>query len=107
MTVLRNDVYISRYPLCQGRVWEDSTVSKLIDVFQKVKGGNFLDVGANLGSFSLPIGAFMKKRGEGTVVAVEANPDAVSILQESIGVNDFREIVKPRSVALVRDVIET
>lgn len=74
--------------LYQTGTYEKGTI-QLLNQFLK-PGSVFLDVGANIGLMSCVAG---KRVGEtGKVIAVEANPKTVEILQYNIEINDLRNV---------------
>jgi FkbM family methyltransferase len=50
--------------------------------------GTFLDVGANLGVYSLWAARFLNSKGK--ILAVEADKDTYQILQENLAMNDYQ-----------------
>lgn len=58
---------------------------------QLQSGDTFVDVGANIGIYSLQ--AARKLKGAGSVFAVEPSPDALRVLQQNITYNGFAEVV--------------
>lgn len=101
MKIFEQDEFVSRVPLCEGRVWEWDTVAWMIDQVKTARRGNFLDVGANIGSFSLPFAAWMRERGHGRVVAVDADDQVMSLLQESATESELDGVVLSTPLALV------
>lgn len=62
------------------------------------QGGTFVDVGANIGLYTVAIAGHL--RGTGRVVAIEPNPVCVGRLQTNIALNAFRHVrVVPVGVA--------
>jgi len=59
-------------------------------------GGVFIDIGANIGYYSLMAAGF----GAGKIIAVEPNPVICSRLEFNIIANGFTGIIKPVAVAL-------
>ncbi len=57
-------------------------------------GGVFVDVGANMGLWSVPLGMRASK-----VVAVEANPATIPVLRENIGLNGLADVIEVLEVA--------
>ncbi|MFZ5686128.1 MAG: FkbM family methyltransferase [Pseudomonadota bacterium] len=58
------------------------------------RGGGFLDVGANIGAFALPV-----SRAAQTVVAIEPHPGLVDILQRNVEANGRTNISVVRGAA--------
>jgi FkbM family methyltransferase len=67
-----------------------------------MKGWNFLDIGANLGSWTLPAAMNVKGHG-GKVISVEADPQTIGTLTESVGLNSLLGSVDLVQKAVVRD----
>jgi len=61
-------------------------------------GGVFLDVGANVGVYSLSAAAIVGESG--TVVSVEPFAQILAQLQENVGMNGFGSIVRLRNLCL-------
>lgn len=59
-------------------------------------GGTVVDIGANLGAFTL----YAARRGAGTVFAYEANGAAFRCLQRNVEENGLCSIVRPRQLAV-------
>ena len=60
------------------------------------RGGVFIDIGANIGYYSLMAAGF----GAGKIIAVEPNPKIFSRLAFNISANNFTDIIVPVAVAL-------
>lgn len=126
MKVFADDLYVSRVALCTGTVWEFTGSLQVQGMLQRLAPttkGSFLDVGANIGSWSLTVAAFMRDHLEKkpahqlslagvqlseqgvtrNVIAVEANPRTASTLGESIAANQMQGRIKSYAKALVRD----
>ena len=54
-------------------------------------GDTFVDVGANIGIYSLH--AARKLKGSGSVLSMEPSPDAIRLLKRNIALNGFEKIV--------------
>jgi len=76
-----SDVAVSKTILLTGD-WEPAVGRQILALL--APGDTFLDVGANLGWFSLLAGDRFARAGSGQVVAVEANPTLVAHLGASI-----------------------
>lgn len=61
-------------------------------------GGNFIDIGANLGYFTCLLGRLAGPTGR--VVSVEPEPNNLALLQENVANNSLAEIVKIFPVAV-------
>jgi FkbM family methyltransferase len=103
MVTFQNDVYVSRLSICHGKSWENEAVLDFMQgSLQGKKGWNFLDVGANLGSWTLPVALNAKARG-GRVISVEADPQTSAALSESVVMNSLSGDVSLVQKAVVRD----
>ena len=89
------DRHVSRQ-LRESGIWEPYESRLLLDSLQP--GAVFLDVGANLGYFSLL--AADRVGPAGKVVAIEPDPANFLLLQRSIVHNGLNAIIKPHRVAL-------
>lgn len=70
--------------------WEGDKVKKICDLYLQ-HSGNFLDVGANIGTFTLPMSGCLK--GKGNVIAVEGMPTTAKHLKASIVANSLSNVV--------------
>lgn len=68
--------------------------SRLLEIFPHTNNNYFVDLGANIGSFSLFLGA-NGWRG----CAVEASPHNVDLLQKSVALNDFNITVVNKAIS--------
>lgn len=68
-------------------MYEKNTLLKLIGLARK--GDTFVDVGANVGAYALPMSRYL---GEGKVIAFEPNPRAIRFLEENIKLNHSQNI---------------
>ena len=59
-------------------------------------GGNFVDVGANVGYYSLMAAKF----GAGKVIAIEPNPELIAKFGENIALNSFDHVISVVPVVL-------
>ena len=59
-------------------------------------GGNFVDVGANIGYYSLMAAKF----GAGKVIAIEPNPELIAKFGENIALNSFDHVISVVQVVL-------
>jgi FkbM family methyltransferase len=64
-------------------------------------GGVFLDVGANIGTFTLPAAGHVGVSG--MVVAIEASPDVFSVLQKNVALNAVDNVHLVRAAAGARN----
>jgi FkbM family methyltransferase len=76
--------------------WETDNVQKLIDLWKdKLPAGsvgNFLDVGGNIGTFSLPVSNYISSLG-GSTVTIEGMPKIANHLKASIQANKMKNIL--------------
>ncbi len=84
---LPNLVEIISLDLFINGIYESGLVQFLSDRIPA--GGVFIDVGANIGSISIPLAI---KRPDITIIAVEASPWIYEILTDNIGHNKIRNI---------------
>lgn len=89
------DQYISRRILAEG-IWEPYETSLVMASLPA--GGVFVDVGANIGYFSVL--AASQVGDSGRVVAFEPDPDNFSLLRANIALNGFEHLVVPEQAAL-------
>jgi len=80
--------------LNRGGSWEGDHVQRIVDAWRNEGSGkgNFLDVGANIGTFSLPIASVMKDKKH-KVIAVEAMPQIADHLRAGIVANHAENII--------------
>jgi FkbM family methyltransferase len=90
---------IQRYVWLFGR-WEPSASAWLSDTLKP--GDGFIDVGANVGYFSL-----LAARTGGPVVAVEPSPDAASALRRNVALNRFANVRVVQAAATVKRSVLT
>jgi len=78
--------------LLGGRGWETSHIADLCKRYLKFGAvGNFLDVGANLGTFTIPMADCLRFRG-GRVIAVEGSPRVADHLAVGILANNLQNV---------------
>jgi FkbM family methyltransferase len=80
-------------------VWERAAVDKFLP-----RGGVFIDVGANIGAYSL--WAAKRVGPTGRVLAYEAEPMNFSVLQENIAINRLERIIQAHRIG-VSDTTES
>jgi FkbM family methyltransferase len=103
MVTFQKDKYVSRMSICHGNSWENNLVLETLQGgLQQKKGWNFLDIGANLGSWTLPAALNAKAHG-GKVISVEADPQTIGALHESVAMNSLLGDVSLVQKAVVRD----
>lgn len=102
---LENGQTIYTFPLSQDWVvsaslknsgsWEGANVKSICSEFEKTGGqADFLDVGANVGAYSIPMGQCLKDRGHGgKVIAVEGLPNTARYLKASVTANHLQDTV--------------
>ena len=57
------------------------------------EGDAILDLGAHIGTFSIPFSIFNQKKG--TIYSFEANPNNYALLEKNIQMNNLDEIIIP------------
>lgn len=82
------DRKISKEISLRGK-WEPDAVQKICEKWAQ-RTGHFLDVGANLGTFTLPIASCLQNKGK--VIAVEGMPIIASHLEASIVENSLSNV---------------
>lgn len=86
---------ISPHVMMNG-IWEHATTEVIVDLIDE--GMVAVDVGANLGYFTVVMAALCGPRGR--IISIEPNPVAARHLQESIALNGFRDRVDFHAVVL-------
>ena len=84
------DAYVSR-ELALGRGWEPELVSKVMEAMALHPEAVFLDLGSNIGAYTLPV-ASMRRR----VVAVDMMRDNLAYIKTSLsqaGLDTYVEMV--------------
>jgi len=78
--------------LLSGNGWETTRSSELCEKF-RANGeiGNFLDIGANIGTFTIPMADCLRHRG-GRVIAVEGMPPTADHLAVGVLANDLQNV---------------
>ncbi len=84
--------YITRHFLKENG-FENSTMNCIMNIMKD--GGNFLDIGANVGVFAISVAGIPHTK----VLAIDASPIAFSILTNNISLNKYKNIV-PVNAAL-------
>jgi FkbM family methyltransferase len=87
------------FELLINGAYESETLSLLLMVASG--NGVFVDVGANIGAFTVPLA---KQLNSGTVVAIEASPAVYPYLARNIELNDLHNIRLHHCAALDRDL---
>lgn len=83
------DNFVSGFIQEQGG-WQSDKLRLLCESFSRVAAGNFLDVGANIGSISLPMARCIA--GKGDVISVEGMPDTGKHLLAGVRANRAKNI---------------
>lgn len=104
MKVFAKDAYVSSTALCRHTSWEWPYLQDVLRKFPR-HGWNFLDIGANLGSFTLPVATQLA--GTGKVISVEAHPQTFDALRQSVSLNGFQKHVNLYHKAIVDDTTKT
>lgn len=90
------DEYVSGN-ISKNHNWELNNVKKICDSWppcnKKESGGNFLDIGANIGAWTLPVASCIGCAGGGEVFAVEAMPSIANHLKAGIVENGLENVV--------------
>jgi FkbM family methyltransferase len=81
------DEPVAFFALIDG-AYEPMTLRVLQEIMSK--GGTFVDVGANVGAISLPMGRWLGLQGR--VVAIEGQPQIAELLRSSISRNDSSNV---------------
>ena len=87
---LEEDAYVST-ELASGRGWETNLVSKVMEAMRLHPEAVFLDLGSNIGAYTLPV-ASMRRR----VVAVDMMRDNLAYIKTSLaqaGLDSYVEMV--------------
>merc|ERR1719159_462715 len=73
----------------ETKAWEPGAVKKLCDAYVSYGAkGNFLDIGGNIGAYSMPLAQCLKENGNtGTLVTIEASPENVKHLRVGMKLN--------------------
>ncbi|MDG2412082.1 MAG: FkbM family methyltransferase [Halioglobus sp.] len=89
------DRFVSRR-IREESIWEPHETSLILDLLQS--GDTFLDVGANIGYFSILAAAAVGEAGH--VIAYEPDPENYRLLQANVELNALRSRVISRAAAL-------
>ena len=89
------DLFVSRRIREEG-IWEPHETSLILDLLQP--GDTFLDVGANIGYFSILAAAAVGEAG--SVMAYEPDPENYRLLQANVELNALRPRVISTAAAL-------
>jgi FkbM family methyltransferase len=83
-------------PIINGGIWEPENTEILCSF---VTGSTkFLDIGANVGYFSIVVGNRVEK-GNGKVIAFEPHPAMVKLIERSVQLNRLEPVVEVHGVA--------
>lgn len=88
------DRHISRSVL-KGGYFEEDLVTKIVELFRRHEDVTFVDLGANLGTYSLPVSHL-----GGRSVAVEPNPETYRRLERSIQLGRIGDRMDALNVAI-------
>lgn len=80
--------FVDRTIYCTGE-WEPWETKIIVDTLKP--GGHFVDVGANIGYFTLLAASIVGKQGK--IFSFECNPDTVEVLKRNIALNGFATIM--------------
>ena len=107
MRVFPSDVYISGVVLAKKHVWEWPQVKLMMQKMASAESGFFLDIGANLGSFSVPIAEFQLSRSsirERGVISVDPrNKCTDTIVRSALENKGMASLVSVMTAAVVSD----
>lgn len=93
--VRRNDWTIG-WVIARDKIWEPHVTREIRALLKP--GTVFVDIGANVGYFSLLAAACVGERGR--VIAIEANPDNCDLIRQGVRANNFNNVlVYPYAVA--------
>lgn len=76
--------------ILRSHEWEADGVTRICSKWGGDVTGNFLDVGANIGTFTLPMAYCLQ--GKGSIIAVEGMPTTASHLKASIIANNLSNV---------------
>jgi hypothetical protein len=97
------DKYISSSLLYEG-MWEGPMVTSVLKVVQEYKDAVFLDLGSNIGVYSLMVAALHWGNGNhkpGNVVAVDARSDNLAFIRRSL----INSKIPSKAVTLVHNAV--
>jgi FkbM family methyltransferase len=77
-------------PIINGGIWEPENLSVLYSLV--TSNTVFLDIGANIGYFSIAIGNRIKR--EGRVFAIEPHPRLTNLIERSLQLNSLENVVQ-------------
>lgn len=83
-------------PIINGGEWEPEN-TEILQSFIKAST-NFLDIGANVGYYSIIVGNRLAK-GTGHVIAFEPHPRMVELIERSVQLNHLEPVVAVRAIA--------
>jgi FkbM family methyltransferase len=72
--------------------------TKILKYFAELKNGSIIDIGANLGYYSVILGKLLKPSDK--LFAFEANPLVIEMLNKNIAINDLQENIEVFNCAL-------
>jgi len=90
------DPYVSR--ACLDDAWEEPVVRFILS--RIVKGDVFIDIGANIGWFTLLVAQRLRELGSGHVVAFEPRSDLYKATTRSVRENGLESFVTLHNLAL-------
>ena len=72
--------------------------TKILKYFAEIKNGSIIDIGANLGYYSVILGKLLKPSDK--LFAFEANPLVIEMLDKNIAINNLQDNIKVFNCAL-------
>ena len=72
--------------------------TKILSYFADTKAGSIIDIGANLGYYAVILGKLL--RSSDKLIAFEANPQIIEMLNKNIAINGLQEDIKVFNCAL-------
>jgi len=94
--------------------WEDDLITYQLEKFSAhtrnelsmlrsviKRGDNILDIGAHIGTFSLPFSMFNHR--EGNIYSFEANPNNFSLLAENIRLNNLGDVITATNAVVSKE----
>jgi FkbM family methyltransferase len=107
MWVMPKDEYVSGSVLETKHVWEWGDVRTVIQDMTDAPSGYFLDIGANIGSYAVPVAGWQQSMaspdGRG-VISIDANQKCTDLLRRTAVLNHMNSLVETVHAAVVQDM---